>query len=49
MKTIDIECRECNRYIKIEKKTSKYRCPKCGCKEDLVIIDKKEIKKRANR
>lgn len=49
MKKIYIECRECNTFFKIDEKNQKYICLKCGYKEDLVVIDKKEMKKRINR
>ncbi|WP_195948133.1 hypothetical protein [Paraclostridium bifermentans] len=43
MKVIKIECRNCNKYIEIEKKMSKYRCSNCGWEEDIVVIDRKGI------
>ncbi|MEG0180756.1 MAG: hypothetical protein RR657_02605 [Peptostreptococcaceae bacterium] len=47
-KYIYIECRNCNKYIKVEEKTNKYKCDKCGIEEDLVVIDENYMKKRAN-
>lgn len=38
-KHVYIECRNCNTYIKVEKKTGKYKCNKCGQEGDLVVID----------
>lgn len=40
-KHVYIECRNCNTFIKVEEKTSKYKCNECGKEEDLVVIDKK--------
>lgn len=44
-----IECRECNTYFKVEKKKQNCICPICNHKEELIVIDQKEIKKRKDR
>ncbi|MEG2787359.1 MAG: hypothetical protein RR942_06005 [Romboutsia sp.] len=36
---IYIECRNCNTYIEVEKKTGKYKCNKCGKEGHLAVID----------
>lgn len=36
---IHIECRNCNTYIEVEKKTGKYKCNKCGKEGHLAIIN----------
>lgn len=36
---IYIECRNCNTYIEVEKKTGKYKCNKCREEGELVVID----------
>ena len=41
MKTVYIECRNCNTYLKVDKKECRYRCNKCGWEEDLVVINDK--------
>lgn len=46
---IDIECRNCNKYLKVKKENNKYKCPNCKAEEDLVVIDEEYIKKRADR
>jgi Zn finger protein HypA/HybF involved in hydrogenase expression len=48
MESIYIECRNCNTYLKVDKKDYKYKCNKCDYGEDLVVIDKEDIKKRTN-
>ncbi|CEP50288.1 Uncharacterised protein [[Clostridium] sordellii] len=49
MKKIYIECRECNTYFKVEKVNQNCICPICNHKEELIVIDQKEIKKRKDR
>ena len=46
MKTLNIECRNCNKYIEVRKKTYKYKCYNCGWEEDLVVIDRKGHKEK---
>lgn len=40
MGSIKIECRKCNTYIKVDKKSCKYKCHKCKFEENLVVIHK---------
>lgn len=49
MESIKIECRNCNTYIDIDKKNYKYKCHECGFEEDLVVVNEKYIKKRADK
>ena len=45
MKKIYIECRNCNTYLKIDKKDCRYSCYKCRWEEDLVVINEKNKEK----
>lgn len=46
MKTIYVECRNCNTYLKLDKKDYKYKCNKCDYEEDLVVINEKRNKEK---
>ena len=45
MKTVYVECRNCNIYLKIDKKDCGYICNQCGWEEDLVVINGKNEEK----